>query len=896
MMTTIERQQVLVEWNRTAKDYQRDKCVHQLFEEQVERTPDAIAVVFEGLSLTYRELNARANQLGHHLRSLGVGPDVLVGLFVERSLDMVVGLLGILKAGGAYVPLDPDYPADRVAFMIEDATVRVLLTQSYLEARLPPHAAQRVVLDRDWEEISGESQVKPRVEVTSTNLVYMIYTSGSTGRPKGAFNEHRGVCNRLFWMQDEYCLGPEDVVLQKTPFSFDVSVWEFFWPLMAGARLVMVKPGAHKDAAYLVQFIRDQCVTTLHFVPPMLRIFLEEPQVGNCRTLRHVVCSGEALPHELQEKFFSRLDAQLHNLYGPTEAAVDVTHWTCRRDSHLRIVPIGRPVANTQCYILDDQLQPVPVGTPGQLHLGGVQVGRGYHNRPELTAERFIADSFSSEPGARLYKTGDLARHLPDGNIEFLGRIDSQVKIRGHRIELGEIEAVLGGHPELAVCTVVAQSHGDTEKVLAAFVVEREHVALSVASLRIWLREKLPDYMIPSRFFVLPALPLTHNGKVDRKALERMDGAELAPGTDHVPPRTELESKLVEIWQTVLRRERIGIRDNFFHLGGDSLHLIQLALLIEQQWRQSVPVATLRDVPILSQMAAVLDQLGKTEVTPEPTVPATPLGSTTHTAVYLPDAYGVGFFRPAYKAALGGLVHLVDGFQLPGLAAEEVPLVTVDACVDFLLPQLWQCVPTGPLHLVGYSFGAYLALELARRLQAEGRTVDTVFLIDAVCPTSLKKLSLWGSLAIIWDHLWNHGARHRKLSVSNRIRQWLDAGLTSRLSWVRRIFSRINSRSNSVEYPLFMKMMQAATVAETGYAPEPYAGRVVVLRACGLDPCKSVRHTSPDATNGWGPIVRGSLEVVAIPGCHGTVMLEPNVTVQAAALQKCLQARVAATA
>jgi amino acid adenylation domain-containing protein/FkbM family methyltransferase len=466
-----ERPKVTGEWNATSVDYPSNICLHELFESQVERTPEAVAVLFEDTQLTYRQLNERANRLGHHLRKLGVGPDTLVGVFMERSLEMVIALYGVLKAGGAYVPIDPEYPAERVASMLEDADVPVLLTQNRLAGQLPHHDCKLICLDADWHQIATANTINPARTVSPNSLAYMIYTSGSTGKPKGAMNTHRGIVNRLLWMQDQYVLTEADTILQKTPFSFDVSVWEFFWPLLAGARLLVAKPGGHRDPAYLVDIIEEDRVTVLHFVPSMLRVFLEQPGVKRCLSLRHVICSGEALSYDLQEQFFKLLPAQLHNLYGPTEAAVDVTHWTCERDSERKIVPIGRPVANTQIYILDQQFQLVPVGVPGELYIGGVQVGRGYYKRPELTAEKFIPDPFSGDPEARLYRTGDLCRWLPDGAVEYLGRMDFQVKIRGLRIELGEIETALGHHEAVGKCVVVAREDTPGDKRLVAYVV-----------------------------------------------------------------------------------------------------------------------------------------------------------------------------------------------------------------------------------------------------------------------------------------------------------------------------------------------------------------------------------------------------------------------------------------
>lgn len=480
IMTDEEQHKLLVEWNATATNYsKKDMCLHEIIESQAASTPNAPAVIFEDEQLTYAELNQRSNQLANYLSKMGVGAEILVGICMERSIEMVVGLLGILKAGGAYVPLDPTYPYERVAFMMEDSDPLLLLTQQRLLSTLPEHRAKTICVDSDWTVIGQESGQLRGSSVTSENLAYMIYTSGSTGKPKGAMNTHRGIVNRLLWMQEQYRINETDRVMQKTPFSFDVSVWEFFWPLMTGACMVVARPEGHKDTTYLARLIKKEKITTMHFVPSMLQVFLEEKEIEGCDTLKRVVCSGEALSFSIQERFFSRLEAELHNLYGPTEAAVDVTYWACRKDSEQRIVPIGRPVANTQIYILDQNLEPVPIGVPGELHIGGVQLARGYHKRPELTAEKFIPDPFSKDSKARLYKTGDLARYMPDGNIEYLGRIDFQVKLRGFRIELGEIEAVLEGHPSVQKAAVIVHEPENLSghKQLAAYVIPDEQAA-----------------------------------------------------------------------------------------------------------------------------------------------------------------------------------------------------------------------------------------------------------------------------------------------------------------------------------------------------------------------------------------------------------------------------------
>ncbi|MEH2127084.1 amino acid adenylation domain-containing protein [Nostoc sp.] len=591
ILTASEQQQLLVEWNDTQVDYPQDKCVHQLFEEQVKRTPDGVAVVFENQQLTYHELNCHANQLAHYLQSLGVGADMLVGICVERSLEMVVGLLGILKAGGAYVPLDPEYPQDRLSFMLADAQVSVLLTQQHLVESLPQHQARVVHLDQDWIAIAKFSQENPIAEVQASNIAYVIYTSGSTGQPKGVILSHSNLCNHMFWMQATFPLTEKDKVLQKTPFGFDASVWEFYAPLLAGGQLLIAEPGGHTDSAYLLKLIAQQQVTTIQLVPSLLQMLLEQGGIETCHSLKHVFCGGEVLPVTLQEGLLSKLDVNLHNLYGPTEACIDATFWNCQREIHPQIVPIGRPISNTQIYILDQNLQPVPVGVPGELHIGGAGLARGYLNRPELTQEKFIPNPFEKAEGSKLYKTGDLARYLPNRNIEYLGRIDNQVKIRGFRIELGEIEAALKQHPHVQASCVIAREDipGNTcterlvpsaagvspSKRLVAYIVPQPQITPTVSELRSFLKGKLPEYMVPSAFVTLESLPLTPNGKIDRRALpepEARTGIEI----DIVQPRTPIEEKLTEIWAQVLRVEQIGIHDNFFELGGDSILSIQI--------------------------------------------------------------------------------------------------------------------------------------------------------------------------------------------------------------------------------------------------------------------------------------------------------------------------------
>jgi amino acid adenylation domain-containing protein len=618
MLTPAETHRLLVEWNDTRRPYDLEVGLAKRFEAQVERTPHAVAVEFEGREMTYAELNARANQLAHLLRGRGIGPEVPVGIFMERSLEMLIGIYAVVKAGGAYVPFDPDYPPERIAFMADDARAPILLTQAHLRAALPPIPAEVLDVDADGAGLEGLPRSNPATVVSADHLAYIIFTSGSTGKPKGVMNTHRGIVNRLLWMQEEYRLSPADRVLQKTPFSFDVSVWEFFWPLQVGARLVMARPGGHRDSAYLVRTIAGRRITTLHFVPSMLQLFLEEDGLEACRDLRQVFCSGEALSAELQNRFFEKFACALHNLYGPTEAAVDVTYWPCAAGGDRPVVPIGRPVANTQIYILDAQGQPTPVGVPGELHIGGVQVARGYLNRPELTAEKFIPDRFSRTPGARLYKTGDLCRFLKDGSIEYLGRLDFQVKIRGLRVELGEVENRLAAFDGVGNCVAVLRTDRPEDQRLVAYYELAARREISAAQLRKHMLDALPDYMVPQHFVRLDALPLMPNGKVDRKALPapRFDGEDRGA---YVAPRSETERRVAAVWEAVLGRGPVGIRESFFELGGHSLLLPRVLRRLRQELHAELSLVNLFQYPSVAALAEYIDAIHHPEITPEKT-------------------------------------------------------------------------------------------------------------------------------------------------------------------------------------------------------------------------------------------------------------------------------------
>jgi amino acid adenylation domain-containing protein len=624
LLSAAQRQQ-LVEWNDTAEVFAGESCLHELILAQAVRTPDAPAVVCEGDGITYRELARRSGRLATHLRRSGVGLDALVGLCVERSVEMVVGILAILRAGAAYVPLDPGYPPARLDYMLADSGAAVLLTTGALADRFPASGRTVIRLDDGGWDAGGEASSLERWHRPGPpNLAYVIYTSGSTGQPKGAMNTHEGVRNRILWAQRIFGLTSEDRVLQKTPFSFDVSVWELLWPLMVGARLVMARPGGHLDPVYLIDLIARQEVTTLHFVPPMLGVFLEQEGLQNCRSLRRVLASGEALPAELERRCHERLGwTRLFNLYGPTEASIDVSWWPCTPSNERTSVPIGRPTANVRLVVLDAAARPVLLGAAGELHIGGIALARGYWRRPALTAERFVPDPVSGEAGARLYRTGDLARFRPGGEIEYLGRIDHQVKVRGFRIELGEIEAVLRSHPAVRDAVVVVREDLPGLRLLAAYLVAAAGGAPGTAELRAYLGAKLPEYMVPAAFVRLDELPLNPNGKLDRKALPAPERSRSADG-EAAAPTGPMEELLAEIWAEVLGLARVGVGEDFFALGGHSLLATQVVSRLRSAFGVDLPLRTLFERPTVAALAQAVHAARGEGAAPAPPVVPVP--------------------------------------------------------------------------------------------------------------------------------------------------------------------------------------------------------------------------------------------------------------------------------
>ncbi|MEV0002879.1 amino acid adenylation domain-containing protein [Micromonospora sp. NPDC050980] len=736
--------ELLAGWNDTAADFPRHETLHGPVEERAAATPDAVAVTIDGRSRTYAQLNADANRIAHRLRAAGVGPETLVGVCAERSVELVAGLLGVLKAGGAYLPLDPEYPADRLAFMVTDADAPVVLVQSHLRDVLPATAATALDLD-DATVWADQPTTDPASLAGPEHLAYVIYTSGSTGRPKGVPNTHRGIVNRLDWMQKAYGLGADDAVLQKTPASFDVSVWEFFWPLRTGARLVLAKPGGHKDAGYLRDLLVAERITTAHFVPSMLTVYLAEDGVEAATALRRVICSGEELPLTSAVDFTARLPwCGLHNLYGPTEAAIDVTAWACEpaRLAEVTAVPIGAPIANLRLHVLDAAGAVCPVGVAGELHIGGVGLARGYHRRPALTAEKFVPDPFSAEPGARLYRTGDLARWVagPDGVgvIEFLGRIDHQVKLRGLRIELGEIESALREQSGVTEATVIVREDSPGDKRLTAYLVgPAEHAALKAA-----LKDTLPEYMVPAAFVTLDVLPLTPNGKLDRKALPAPVVTREA-SVALVEPRDDTERALAAIWSEVLGVATLGIDDDFFDLGGHSMLATQVVAKIRKAelGGRAVGVMDLFQQRTIRELAAFISgdaaQEGPRRLLYELTKPI-PAGKRVLTYVCVP--YGGGsaiVYQPLADALPAG--HGLWSLAIPGhdvgLSEDAVPF---DELTTRVADEIVERVE-GPIALYGHcGVGSAIVAEVARKVEAAGRDLAAVY-IGAMFPFARPK-------------------------------------------------------------------------------------------------------------------------------------------------------------
>ncbi|HTD29803.1 MAG TPA: amino acid adenylation domain-containing protein, partial [Xanthomonadaceae bacterium] len=822
----------------------------------------ATALVFEGDSLTYAQLNARANRLAHHLIAMGIGPEQIVAVALPRSIDLVVALLAVLKSGAAYLPLDLDYPADRLAFMIEDARPMCLLSTA--SAAHLTNATSVLFLDDAYAISATASQ--PSTNPTDTQRLralnpqqsaYVIYTSGSTGKPKGVVNSHAGIVNRLQWMQARYVLEGTDCVLQKTPSSFDVSVWEFFWPLLEGATLLLAKPDGHKDPAYLANLISIHSVTTLHFVPSMLQAFLQVPSSSQCTSIRRIICSGEALSRELQAQLHRTLPCELHNLYGPTEAAIDVTAWECHADDPGMSVPIGQPIWNTQVYVLDAALQPSPVGVAGELYLAGRGLARGYLNRRGLTAERFTANPFGTS-GSRMYRTGDLARWSADGDLEYLGRADHQVKIRGFRIELGEIEACLLRDPSVSQAAVIAREDQPGTKQLIGYVVPLTGTAPDSAVLRRTLAEHLPDYMVPNAIVVVPRMPLTPNGKLDRRALP----APKFIGSGSGFPRSPLEMLLVSLFAEVLGVAALGTEDSFFDLGGHSLLATRLISKIRTALNVQLPIRALFEAPTVAKLARSLDKYEQSN--PYDTlIPLRPAGLGAP-LFCLPPGIGLSWSYASLLSHIDPNVP-VYGLQLPdpGEFTDDYP--PMDGHLHRFIDAMRKVQPCGPYHLMGWSLGALLAHALATRLQSIGETVASLTMLDAYPiqafdhgpmdpPTNSEDEQLKMTRQLLHDYMGiaTEESQEKKWTASEMLSDLVSKGT-------------ISLDDESFIARCARSLLQSGPLMKS-FAPELFDGHAVFLRAQLRDP------TKPRSVAEWHPYIGGEITVHDIPSSHADMM------------------------
>jgi amino acid adenylation domain-containing protein len=870
-LSAEERQQMLLGWNNARAEHPREDAIHQLFESQVERTPDEIAIVCADEKVTYGELNRRANQLARRLRSLGVGPEIRVGICTSRSVEMVVGLLGVLKAGGAYVALDLAYPKDRLAFMLEDAQVSVLVVQRHVVDALPPHQAQIVCLDSDWERIGLEDARNLPINVAANNLAYVIYTSGSTGTPKGVAVEHRSALTFLHWARTVFA--PEDLagVLASTSICFDLSVFELFAPLSWGGKIFLVE-----NALHLASVDRDRDVRLINTVPSAMAELVNLKAVPG--PVRTVNLAGEALHNKLVQQLYEQgTIEQVFNLYGPSEDTTYSTFALMKRGVSEEPT-IGRPIVNTQVYLLDAWRQPVPVGAAGELHIGGDGLARGYLNRPEMTAEKFIPDPFGGGPGARLYRTGDLARYLPDGNLEFLGRIDHQVKVRGFRIELGEIEAALVAHPAVREAVVLARDDGAGERRLVAYVIP-DRQSEGVDELRGFLKERLPDYMIPSTFVMLDGLPLTPNGKVDRRALGEIDKPAPESGRVSAPPRDLLEFQLVLVWESVLNKRPISITDNFFDLGGHSLLAVRLVAQIKDKLRYNLPLSALVRSADIENLARVLRQQtgSKSESlmvalqpggSKQPFFCVHPIGGNV--LCYMDLARLVGTDRPFY------------GLQAAASNGQGKTFARIEDMAAYYIEAIRAVQPAGPYLLGGWSFGGVVAFEMARQLDQQDQQSAHVVMFDTWAPAKSRKpdevdFSTSDLVARFLTDI--AGISSKEMSVDQDLLRQLDTREQLRCILEQATRHNILPADMEVEQlAALFDIFERNARAFQAYSPQAYSpqslepwSRIILFRASD-----GKNELLDGPTLGWDQFLLDRFEVRNVSGDHYTMLAGPN--------------------
>ena len=882
LLSDPERERILVEWNRTETEYPKQRCVHELFTEQAKRRPDAVAVVYDNQKLSYRELDRRTNQLAHYLRTLGIGAETLVGICMERSLQMVVGILGILKAGGAYVPLDPSYPKERLGFMVEDTQAEVVLSLEEFKGMLPRSVAV-VSLDRDRKMIAHQSIAPVDSGVKAHNLAYVIYTSGSTGIPKGVMVEHRAIV-RLVCNSNYISLDSSDRVAQISNASFDAIMFELWGALLNGASLVGISRVASLEPALLGEKIAEQSISTLFLTTSLFnRIAAESPSVFN--KVRNLVIGGEAADVErIKSVLNTAPPRRLINAYGPTENTTFSTWYLAQ--SSTDSVPIGKPIANSRAYVLDKQLRPVPIGITGELFVAGDGLARGYLNRPELTTERFVTNPLPEEPGERLYRTGDLVRWRADGELEFLGRMDQQVKIRGYRIELGEIESVLRQHDEIKDCAVVAREDRSGDKRLVAYLVVKQRGEQDTATIRSYLKSKLPDYMVPANFMVLESLPLTPNGKLDAKALPKPELDRTSLVAEYIKPRNAMEKALAEIWVEVLGTKGVGVNDNFFELGGHSLLAVQLFSRIEKTLGHRLPLASLFRAPTIAALAALIQEPDQDHGW-SPLIAIQPHGDRLpFFAVHC--GYGqVLFYRPLTQ--LLGPNQPFYGFQSEGLDGRPFKHSSVESLASYYIEEMRGVQPHGPYFLGGYCTGGVIAFEMAQQLRAQGEEIGLLTLFDSYNPVRRpRRYTLAQRVKLRFQY-----ASH--LAPGERLRYFAYKFDGHLKKWQRR-FQKIRYRTLSMDVdagvvPSELRQLHVVLSLERfrdAYKPQAYPGKINLIRSTTPS---DYSYYSPDYTAdfGWTELAQGGLEMHYIPGDHVSIFEEPNVSVTAEKLRDLLR-------
>jgi amino acid adenylation domain-containing protein len=873
-----ELRQVLIEWNDTATDYPRDRSIHGLFEDQVAATPDAIAVAFEGASLTYRELDRRANQLAHHLRSMGVGPERPVGVWMGRSIEAIVALLAILKAGGAYTPLDLMTPPERVAFMVRDSKMEILLTRRRMLERLPAHGARTFCLDADWWSVAAQPGTPPPDRSAAESLAYIMYTSGSTGQPKAVEVTHRNVV-RLVKATDYASFGPAEVFLQLAPLSFDASTFEIWGALLNGGRLAIAPPGVLSvDELGLV--LDRNGVTTLWLTAGLFQEVVDH-RIEVLRPLRQLLTGGDVVSGPHARRVMSELPGcRLINGYGPTEGTTfSCCHSIASNTGLGRSVPIGRPIANTRVYVLDRSLCPVPIGVPGELWIAGDGLARAYLGRPDLTAERFVVHRLSDTIEERLYRSGDIVRWLADGTLDFIGRRDDQVKLRGYRVELGEVETTLSRHPGVRnVAVVVSRDPGGGDKRIVAYVVG--DTRLGPHDLREFLRAKLPEYMVPAAFVILDRLPLSPNGKVDRRALpEPTAGVERAGFS---APVSQIERRLVTIWEEVLAVKQIGTRDNFFDLGGHSLLAVRMFARLEESQGLRLPLATLFQAPTIEGLAAIIGK-GELPASRRSLVAIQPEGDR----VPLFAVPGVGGNVLCYNdlARLLGRMQPFYGLQSRGLDGKEKPLTRIVDIAAAFLDEVREVQTNGPYSLLGACMGGVVAFEMAQQLRAAGQEVGLLVLLESWVPgTASGSMLRLGPRGRAFMELVGSRLRLYVQRLSSlRGRQRLDY-LRGRLKMITQVIAQHDIYRGDRSDLNLRTVTQANLLALEQYAPRVYPGRAVLFRAAG-------RRVAPheDRRDPWRQFISGGLEIHTLPGDDSGLMLtEPEVRVVARQLKACI--------